>query len=193
MREILFKAKRTDNGEWVQGYLVENTYTDYRSFIVTSACWEVENEKSSDFIETDVYEIDPETICQYTGLTDKNGKKIWENDIVDAYEEYPAEVSKNVVKFKDGCFKLFEKDNLIIHLDGYNESELEVIGNIFDTPELLKETNTSEKILEEVEEAIEEAMIQEDAPIYCGSMEVDGYIRASVVKDIIRRYIMSLQ
>lgn len=126
MREILFKAKRTDNGEWVQGYL-------FKIWDEAYILWGMINDVP------DMIEVDPETLCQYTGLTDKNGKKIWENDIVDAYEEYTAEVSKNVVKFKDGCFKLFEKDNLIIHLDGYNESELEAVGNVFDTPELLKE------------------------------------------------------
>lgn len=138
MREILFKAKRTDNGEWVQGYLVENTYTDYRSFIVTSACWEVENEKSSDFIETDVYEIDPETICQYTGLTDKNGKKIWENDIV------KHEISSGlgqVIWYQEDYIGWIVDD---IWIDGQQYShemfnECEVIGNIFDTPELLEE------------------------------------------------------
>ena len=128
MREILFKAKRTDNGEWVEGYLMDENYINAPFN---------DNDVGGRFDEP--LEVDQSTICQYTGLTDKNGKKIWENDIVDAYEEYTAEVSKNVVKFKDGCFKLFEKDNLIIHLDGYNESELEAVGNVFDTPELLKE------------------------------------------------------
>jgi len=66
MREILFKAKRLDNGAWVEGSLI--TYKDGTAFI----CCE-------DYIPDvlNKYEVDPSTVCQYTGLTDKNGKKIF--------------------------------------------------------------------------------------------------------------------
>lgn len=66
-REILFKAKRKDNGEWVEGFLVRM----FGTFCI---------QDSDD--ENIVYEIDPDTICRDTGLTDKNGKEIWENDIL---------------------------------------------------------------------------------------------------------------
>ena len=86
----------------------------------------------------EMYEIDPDTLCQYTGLTDKNGEKIWENDIVDTFEESSKEFLRNVVKFKDGCFKVFKKHYLSMHMDSYERTDLKVIGNIFDNADLLE-------------------------------------------------------
>lgn len=132
-REILFKAKRKYNGEWVEGYYV---YCRKRHYILPL--------KNDGFngIEDEWVEVNSDTICQYTGLTDKNGKKIWENDICDRKEKYPE-----IVVFNKGDWQLdysyvFGKE---IHTDACNlgfyvceRKCVEVIGNIFDNPELLE-------------------------------------------------------
>lgn len=75
-REILFKAKRKDNGEWVEGSLIiaEGSV----AYIIRSKSKAFIPKGESIICSAECYEINPETLCQYTGLTDKNGRKIWE-------------------------------------------------------------------------------------------------------------------
>ena len=133
-REILFKAKRKDNGEWVEGYYVYCRKRHYILPILNKAI-------GFDEREDEWVEADPNTICQYTGLTDKNGKRIWENDILrrDGYWDMRIE-------FENGAFMVRNADKIqyinrvtYTSISTFDIKEYEVIGNIFDNPELLEE------------------------------------------------------
>lgn len=121
MREILFKAKRIDNGEWVEGQYC---------YMLNPKSENGEPKKHFICNGTNVFntEIDPETLCQYTGVTDKNGVKIFECDII-AYEYKVG--SKDIrheyeVAWENGGFQIFNCDN------GFVGNEVSVIGNIHD-------------------------------------------------------------
>ena len=138
MREILFKAKRKDNGKWVEGYYCKTTIgNDVRPSDVIFVPFKVSRNEEWGWMK-----VDFDTICQYTGLTDKNGKKIWENDICDRKEKYPE-----IVVFNEGDWQLdysyvFGKE---IHSDACNlgfyvceRNCVEVVENIFDNADLLE-------------------------------------------------------
>ena len=143
MREILFRAKRIDNGEWVEGYYI---YHIKRTIYPIGDSVKPEDEQHvimqdgfSDWNmprNTVVFDIDPETVCQYTGLKDKNGKRIWENDIVSGYFNHKK--ITGFIKYGSNAVYYIEREGSYgIYLDN-SEDWLEVIGNIFDNPELLK-------------------------------------------------------
>lgn len=128
MREILFKAKWKDNGKWLEGGLCQST--DGRTFLVGVS--------KKGYI--DGLEVIPETICQYTGLTDKNGNKIWENDVVEGLFLLGMRIN-GVVVFKDGAFGLKWYRGSVEEFSAFTSVcnvSYEVIGNKFDDPELLK-------------------------------------------------------
>ena len=126
----LFRAKRIDNGEWVQGYLFGIWEKRY-------ILWGMTNDIPN------MIEVDPSTICQCTGLKDKNGKLIWENDIVGFWDTYSTE---NGQAEMDCIGKVVWDDETIsfqvtnrLSAESYEVlDECSVIGNIFDNPELLE-------------------------------------------------------
>ena len=138
MREILFRGKRIDSGEWVYGTMYKIAI-DINPFILTagkSGC---------------SYQVDEETVGQYTGLKDKNGKRIFEWDILHiakiadglgGYYQPPLDYPVNVVVKWDLCAWMWEtlcKDKRYISFpDAWCHYECEVIGNVHDNPELLE-------------------------------------------------------
>ena len=148
MREILFRGKRFDNGEWIQGYLIHdkfcNTHIPHIGYLFDD--------------DIDVAEIILGTVGQFTGLTDKNGKKIFEGDLLNGFQ-YPFYRSESdehnyfaeVIWFTGNCaFGLYTHKHPTAKVKGisagnadfieeFDSDDWEVIGNIHDNPELLKE------------------------------------------------------
>lgn len=141
MREILFKAKRVKNGEWIEGSLIDLDIDSGYCYIVPP--YKQASTLPINFLITDGMElVIPETLCQFTGLCDKNGKKIWENDILMAHldESYPEDVTYETVEWNFAGWVGNETDSTDRkYLDEFDLEYFEVVGNIFDNPELLQE------------------------------------------------------
>ena len=132
MREIVFRGKRAKDGKWVDGSLFSSMTG--QKFIR----WEVEDDGAIEEIVQ--YEVNPETIGQFTGLTDKNGKRVFEGDILQwVDEDNTCEGAKLIfiVKF-DGEYEGFFGEGESDNIEPWQFRNHEVIGNIHDKPELLE-------------------------------------------------------
>ena len=149
MREILFRGKRVDNGEWCEGYYVKaghhwHQHGIHEDWIVCGA-----SANGGWFAINDRRAVDPYTVGQYTRLTDKNGEKIFEGDI------FREDDIIGVVIFENGAFKIkWYGITTVLYEYGYDDGDwdeletecfdaffvdkMEVIGNIHDNPELLE-------------------------------------------------------
>lgn len=129
-REILFRAKRKDNSEWVEGNLIINERNENQKYI--GYIFDERNGVIEDF---DIVEVVPDTLCQYTGLKDKNGRRIWENDILKLPDEdgyFVCEWEEDTARF------ILNGDGLTVDFDNYWSYQVEVVGNIFDNADLLE-------------------------------------------------------
>ena len=150
MREILFRGKSLDNGEWEYGgiYIEGNHYYILcpKRYFPDTRDWDIAEyyENNPTYVMTKV-EVDPSTVGQYTVLKNKNGKRIFEGDIID------QSGCRWVVEFQNSAFVASNEDDAIQFalFEQYNydwdnkiwvpPDYFEVIGNIYDNPELLKE------------------------------------------------------
>lgn len=134
MREVLFRGKRVNNGEWVEG----NLFIPDKEDTPTQICIGINIIRIN-------YDVIPETVGQFTGLTDKNGKKIFEGDIIKTkygrlcivvWFSSPTYVGWDlkVVETVDNCLHTKKPD----FSDLYYSDNLEIVGNIHDNPELLE-------------------------------------------------------
>lgn len=141
----LFKAKKKNwqelpkDEQWVQGYLFDDGFENGRVFVGGFVIEKYNGTACDEWTVTGInfYEIDPNTICQCTGLKGKNGKLIWENDIV-VCRDFTEE--KYVIEWKqdEACFEYQQYGCSIMNFEQLSGCEIEVIGNIFDNPELME-------------------------------------------------------
>lgn len=139
MREILFRGKRVDNGDWVYGVPTKDLKGQ---IVIVESVFEC---AEYNCLGANCLYVDENSVGQFTGLTDNNGKKIFEGDIV-SYEDCQSIdyyrdtiiINRGVIKFSDGAFYVTERETVEMDDLSYNGTmDCKVIGNIYNNPELL--------------------------------------------------------
>lgn len=153
MREIMFRGKRLDNGEWVEGYLYEHkpplVGIVSENDVPEPSQWFIARTGFADWNmprPVEFVEVDPSTVGQYTGLKDKNGKRIFDGDIIAVpYEEDREPVEGTFIYYENGKL-YFDETNFgwyvkflgdQLSLWEFDDCGVTIIGNIHDNPELL--------------------------------------------------------
>ena len=143
MRGVLYKAKRLDNGEWVEGYLIElgkHSFSESKRFGIIDKA--IPCGFNSVVYNIEIMEIDPETVCQQTGLPDKNDAMIFENDkIVEVKSGMSGIVKFSLYDGKHYGFHIVWNGLCNYRNDIYywaNNNLIEVTGNVYDNPEVLE-------------------------------------------------------
>ena len=143
MNEIQFKAKRIDNGEWVKGFLLKGK----RTYIVTADNMEYAVVSLNYMASIELIEVIPETVSQYIGLIDKNNEMIFKGDIVKfpdsiGSDEYGELYSVGSVEWSSDSIGFYFTNRWITNMEDFEIEDIkmidvEIIGNIYDNPELL--------------------------------------------------------
>lgn len=138
MREILFRGRQTDKEKWIYGVPVKGTGEDESEILIIESVFKCDEYacRGCEFAP-----VIPSTVGQYTGLKDKNGKKIFEGDIVAGALAWLEKRKNGLVAFKDGSFGLTWYRGGIEQFNAFTSMcnvEYEVVGNIHDNPDLLK-------------------------------------------------------
>lgn len=143
MRQIKFRGKRLDNGEWVYGDLlhIAGGCLIYFGNDTDTASPDIERNYpiAVELFKDEIAVVDPKTVGQFAGMTDKNGKEIFEHDVVRYYDDIGDElVCSHVIYHKESCSFCVAPTELCGDYIGLAAHwQFEVLGNIFDNPDLL--------------------------------------------------------
>ena len=133
-REIKFRGKRVDNGEWVYGSLLQSEIDVNQIAVKCAIC-----QRFAHDYNISQNEVIPESVGQFTGLKDSLGKEIWEGDIIHCLKKGMQFGAVEQVEFKRGCFILRHRDIPVSVFEEFEDfMDIVVVGNIYENPELLE-------------------------------------------------------
>ena len=133
LREIIFRGKRLDNGEWVYGSFCMDAREQFNGLCGVDGFIRLYDKAKG---KMQSHEVDRETVGQYTGLNDKNGERIFEGDVLTVDGEdgfFVLEFQEDTARF------VMSGDSIVVDFDNFWSYEVEVMGNIHDNSELLED------------------------------------------------------